>query len=193
MPALRTFETEIPKNFKTQTERIPVKIPLKPYQRRFLVNSNYMFNCRFLSTGDFIGKHLTLLLESKRKTTNEPLRIRERDYVIIDVAIRNPRKYVTDKVVHEFQKYLNNIIKDRFMQDLITLGPTTKAMGLHDCVYHFRANYDLPNEELSFDSLIKHYQRHKHNYKALANYDFSKNKRRMSSALNKTIKRKLKD
>lgn len=196
MPAVNyPHSQEMPKNFKPGTERVQVKIPLKPYQRRFLVNGNFMFNCRFLSTADYIGKYLTKLLESKRNTTNEPLRIRERDYVIIDVAIRNPRKYVTDSVIIDFQSYLNGIIKDEFMKELIMLGPLTKTMGLHDCVYHFRAKYELPNEELSFDALIKHYQRRKNNYKQLANYDFQKNKRRMSSDSEKKItrKRRIKD
>lgn len=125
-----------------------------------------------------------LLLESKRKTTNKPLRIRDRDYAIIEVRINNPRKYVTQEVIEEFERFLHSKIKEEFMHDLVILWAKTNTCGLHETIYHFRAKYDLPNNELSFDALKKHYQRHYKNYKELANNRFQKNKHQMSPKKN---------
>lgn len=142
------------------TIAIPVEAHVKKY---LLLNKNVQKPFR-LSNADVYTMVLKLMIEPKRYGKFHPLYDREN---IIEVGLTfdtgvNYKMYLPKQKASRFCNWVERQIKIEMMQHIETARLYGKKLSVDALIRDFEQKYDLRDTKMSFETLKRHFYRHRH-------------------------------
>lgn len=144
-----------------QKEKTTIKIPLKPYLKRYFDNSPFLRGICKLSLTDPIGIILINLLRPAPKYYR-PQKITG-EFIEVDISgyltWKRPRIYLDDDSQHQFNLYLERLLKHEFFTYVD--NSLVYNVNITAAINDFMSKYDLNPEEIAFETLKKSYYRYR--------------------------------
>lgn len=138
------------------------EIAVKPHVLKYMLH--HLGGEYKLSTLDPLGRHLRVLMEKPR--VNKELdaytgRYTAKFGVLVKGSMLLEKRFraLSSKDVIDFNNFVEGIIKTEF-HGFVAAG-CEFGQSEYGCIQRFRAKYDFQDEDISFDTLKKSWQRHK--------------------------------
>ncbi|AMJ65029.1 hypothetical protein [Hymenobacter sp. PAMC 26628] len=138
------------------------EIPVKPHVQKYMLH--HLGAAYKLSTLDPLGRHLRMLLQQprvKKELDAYTARYTAKFALLVKGSLLLEKRFrsLSSKDVIDFNNFVEAVIKTEF-HGFVAAG-CEFGMSEYGAIQRFRAKYDFQDEDISFDTLKKSWQRHK--------------------------------
>lgn len=140
-----------------------IAIPVEDHVKKYLLKNRFTKKPYRLSDADPFTSVLKLLMEPKR---NSSLPVRYNPEKVIEVGLSlhkasNYKMYLPKRNAEKFNNWIERVMKDDLMKHIEIAGWYSEKVKIDKVIRNFELKYDLQNTKMSFQTLKRHFYRHR--------------------------------